>query len=275
MNKKLLILYAAANGNVDRYARLRCRDVFPRASRVHGVRFEMACLARGCYQQSAMAAWLAASPEFVASLRIGDRERVMLWRAIHARRVMDGVVEHLLDPSEVPDAELSYWIWHPTRAPAHALERLAAARPSMRPQCVRACIAAGYWSTYNCIMDMEPPMPPDRLMMDDACTVETPYYREDLLRRQERLGITRLDVCAGYQNWMDPREPIEKLEPQVFYEANRLRDTHWELHSNFGESEYDYGFYDGFDVSLEGINLYLSSPEEYKINMLRRDIISM
>ncbi|KAK4244023.1 hypothetical protein C7999DRAFT_17686 [Corynascus novoguineensis] len=268
MNKKLLILCAAVNGNVDRYARLRRRDFFSwERSRA------WVCLAHGCYQHSAMAAWLASSPGFIASLGLSDREHLMLRRAMHARRVMDGVADHLLDPSTVPDAELPYWIWHPIHAPAHILERLAAARPAMRPQCVRACIAADYRGVYGRIMDTEPPTPPDRLMMDDARAAGKTYYCEDLKRRQERLGLARPDVCTGYQNWMDALGASQNSEPLLTSETDRLRDTHWELYNHYG-NEYDYGFYDGFDVSLEGINFFLSSPEEYKRSKLGLNKVS-
>jgi hypothetical protein len=262
MNKTLLILCAAITGNVDRYARLRRRDVYPPSSRVYDVRFEMVCLTRGCYHSTAMATWLAKSPDVVHSLKLNEKERVMLWRGIHARRIMDGVWSHLADPSDVPDAELPYWIWHPTLPHYHVLEALARARPAMRPHCVRACIAADYRDVYDSIMGMEPTVTPDRLMMDDAKASANPYYREDLLRCKERLGLTHLGVCANYANWMDAL-PMQNPEPQLAFDSELPRDTQWELH-NPGESEYDYGFYDGFDVSMEGINLFLSSPDEYK-----------
>lgn len=184
MNKTVLTLYAAATGNVDRYARLRRRDLQPFASRIYDVRLELICLARGCYLSSAMAAWLTNTPSFLASLALHERERVMLWRAIHARRVMDGTADHLVATQVdyagtaswvVPSAELPYWIWRPAYPAPHVLRRLAEVRPVMRPQCVRACIAADYRDLYNDIMDMEGvggPAVPDRLMLDEARAVE-------------------------------------------------------------------------------------------------------
>jgi hypothetical protein len=147
MNKTLLTLHAAATGNIDRYARLRRRDLEPFASRDHDVRLELICLTRGCYLSSAMAAWLAGTPAFLTSLALHERERIMLWRAIHARRVMDGTADHLLATRVddagtaswvVPNAELPYWIWRPEHPAAHILRRLAEVRSAMRSQCVRA-----------------------------------------------------------------------------------------------------------------------------------------
>ncbi|KAK3291961.1 uncharacterized protein B0H64DRAFT_468800 [Chaetomium fimeti] len=261
MNKTLLTLHAAATGNIDRYAQLRRRDLQPAATRVHGVRFEVVCLARGCHASSGMAAWLASTPAFLNGLGLHERERVMLWRAIRARRIMDGVRDAAVFSGAVPDAELPYWIWRPALPPAGLLRELAVVRPVMRPQIVRACIAAGYKDVYDEVMEMGGPggrVTPDRLMLREARRAGDHYFKEDLLRRGERLGVKRLAVCEGYQNWMDAPSPWEREVELGCTSLSFLRDSTSELHSDDGDHKFDRGFFDGFDVSLDKINFMLS-----------------
>jgi hypothetical protein len=149
MHKDLLILVSAYEGNFDRYARLRR----PGCS----VEYELHCLVPGVYRSTAMALWLSRNPDIMHMVAAGwDKNEVSaLRRAIHARHVMNNDTHHLLDADPpVPDDELPYWIWYPTLPSDHTLCTLAEARPAMRAQCARACIAAGYRSAYIKIMDM-------------------------------------------------------------------------------------------------------------------------
>jgi hypothetical protein len=133
--KDLLILAAAYDGNVDRYARLR-RPGFT-------VEYELFCLIRGVYKSTAMAHWLDRNPDIILLVYrgwFGYGEPKELRRAIHARRVMNNDVHHIIDANPpVPDDELPYWIWWPTLPHPDALLELAEKRPAMRRQCVRAC----------------------------------------------------------------------------------------------------------------------------------------
>ncbi|KAI9149084.1 ankyrin repeats (3 copies) domain-containing protein [Paramyrothecium foliicola] len=102
VNEDLLILVAAYEGNVNRYARLQR----PRYS----VPYELHCLVPGVYRSTAMAVWLSRnphimeivaedwSPHMVASLR----------GAIHARHVMNNDISRLFPDMKpfVPDEEL-------------------------------------------------------------------------------------------------------------------------------------------------------------------------
>ncbi|KXJ93529.1 hypothetical protein Micbo1qcDRAFT_161542, partial [Microdochium bolleyi] len=148
MRKDLLILVAAYEGNVDRYARLR------RPGR--SVPYELHCLVHGVYRSTAMAMWLSRRPDIIQTVERGwDWTEGPLRRGINARHVMNGYTRHLLPTADpyVPDEELPYWIWYPTMPHPGILHDLAVARPAMRPQCVRACIAGGFKGVYTQIMD--------------------------------------------------------------------------------------------------------------------------
>ena len=263
MNKTLLILCAAANGDVDRYSRLRRQWRLP---------LEHLCLIRGCYHSTAMATWLAKSPDVIESLRLEDEGIKRLWRAIHARRFMDGIIYHLLDPSTVPDNELPYWIWYPRHPNKDDILEVAKARPAMRPQCLRACIAAGYPDTFDKVMDLDPSMAPDFFTMRDAEGSVLTRYRESILRRKESLGLEHLSTGSSSLEWSEwkSKSPYWDADMQLRDRKVKLRDTHWELHDGEyagGEDEFPYGFYEGYDLSLDRINLCLSMSEDRRKRM--------
>ncbi|KAH7028766.1 uncharacterized protein B0I36DRAFT_349766 [Microdochium trichocladiopsis] len=199
IHKDLLILVAAYEGNVDRYARLR------RPGR--SVAYELHCLVPGVHRNTAMAMWLSRHPEIIKVVE-DDWNWVprALHRAINARHVMNGYTDHLMPTADpfVPDDELPYWIWYPTIPAPSILYKLAQARPAMRPQCVRACIAGDFKNTYTDIMNDYGPDEFERDKRHDrvplpavlAINVEAErsvsheWYLEDLSRRREELGIT-------------------------------------------------------------------------------------
>lgn len=101
MQKTLLTISAAYNGGIDRWHRLRGR-------RTWTLGMEPVCLARGCHFSIAMATWLDKSPQVLRSLGLNTSDRHLVTRAIHARRLMNGIASHLLFPTLVPDADLPY-----------------------------------------------------------------------------------------------------------------------------------------------------------------------
>ncbi|EAQ83139.1 hypothetical protein CHGG_10957 [Chaetomium globosum CBS 148.51] len=147
------------------------------------------------------------------------------------------------------------------------MARVMASRMVVGRVCVRACIAAGYQKVYEAIMNMEPAVLPDKLMMAEAKAAGDGgrYYRNDLTERAEALGlnVASLPLCEGYEHWMEAPSPWERERQLVCPPPRFLRDTEYELR-NTGESEWDYGFFDGFDVTLESINCFISSEEAYR-----------
>ncbi|KAF2448506.1 hypothetical protein P171DRAFT_353558 [Karstenula rhodostoma CBS 690.94] len=150
MRKDLLILVAAFEGNLDRYARLRRPG--------HAVDGELNCVIAGVYKSIAMANWLDRNPDIVALLQTQEvfGPAGPLRRAIHARRVMSNDVRHIRDANPpVPENELPYLIWRPTMPDEWTLETLADAIPAMRPQCAVACIVGNFRDTFVKILDMQ------------------------------------------------------------------------------------------------------------------------
>ncbi|KFY35723.1 hypothetical protein V494_05658 [Pseudogymnoascus sp. VKM F-4513 (FW-928)] len=199
MNKDLLILASAYEGNVDRYARLRRKG--------RSVKYEVQCLVPGLYRSTAMAFWLDRNPDIMHEVaEFWDEDFIIdLRKGIHARHIMNNATHHLLDADPpVPDEELPYWIWYPTMPSSYTLCKLAEARAAMRPQCARACIAGGYREAYTKIMDMpypeanmpvdpyEPlvPLPADGYLIREAeTTIYRDFFLEDMKRRREEQGL--------------------------------------------------------------------------------------
>jgi hypothetical protein len=263
MQKDLLILSAAYEGNLDRYARLR------RPGR--SVEYELHCLVPGVYRSTALALWLERHPEVIAVVAAGwNDEPAMLWRAIYARRIMNNDAARLLDADPpVPDEDLPYWIWYPTIPARATLRRLAEARPAMRPQCARACIAGGYRATYVEIMEMDAagphvpdtetyperyPLPADPHLNKEAeMSVDHAFYTADLARRREERGIKPRRY--GRDNWKS-LVPWRDGDTSSSFLYPYLRDgASYVVHEG-----QDWGMWEELGAEMGRVRLYLSSP---------------
>ncbi|ERS96439.1 hypothetical protein HMPREF1624_07350 [Sporothrix schenckii ATCC 58251] len=159
INKDMLILMAAAEGNVDRYARLR------RPSLVEN---ELFCVVRGIYHSTMFAKWWAMqlddtrdearAPSHVLEA-LQTNNAAFLRKAVNARYIMSNDVSRIT--GETPSGEIPYVIWHPRRPDWATLRELVRRRPDMRPQAAHACIVADYQGTYD---DLQPePSPADHV----------------------------------------------------------------------------------------------------------------
>jgi hypothetical protein len=178
-HKDLMILAAAYDGNLDRYARLRRPG--------HPVDYELHCLVHGVYKSTAMAHWLDRNPGVMQSVYgawYSYGEPKELQRAIHARRVMNNDVYHIINACPpVPNDELPYWIWWPTLPAPKVLFKLAKKRSAMRHQCVRACIAGMRGEDGK-------PVAVDRVLMHDAETCpEHRFFQPDMIQRMNEQGL--------------------------------------------------------------------------------------
>lgn len=181
----------------------------------------------------------------------------MLRRAINARRIMNNDIFHIIgftadDNPDVPDDELPYWIWYPTIPSQRTLMDLAKHKPSTRPQCVRACIAAGYHRAYTAIMDASDGKspPPDYFMMKEAQAAGDRFFQDDLLRRKEELGLEYFDNPDN-EDWKHVI-PWRDAEPSATELCGVLLDDSIMVHS--GESG---GIYEDLGIGIGKIELYL------------------
>lgn len=266
MHKDLMILVAAYEGNLDRYARLR------RPGR--SVEYELHCLVPGVYRSTAMALWLERNPDIMQA--VADRwdpdEVAMLRRAIHARHVMNNDVGRLLDADPpVPDDELPYWIWYPTIPSPAVLLRLARARPAMRPQCARACIAGGHRGAYTAIMDMadadeggiegddQVPLPADPFLIREAeSSPDRDFFASDLERRREARGLKK--PRGAHQDRWKMHIPWRAGDTSSTVLYGFLRDSGtYVVHAG-----QDWGMWEELGAELGRVRLHLSSPPELR-----------
>ncbi|KAH7115351.1 hypothetical protein B0J13DRAFT_572373 [Dactylonectria estremocensis] len=270
MNKDLLILAAAYEGNVDRYARLRR----PGCS----VPYELHCLVPGVHRSTAMAMWLARNPDImkVVADHWDSSMVVALRRAIHARHVMNNSISRLLPDATpfVPHDELPYWIWYPTLPSPHIMCELAQARPAMRSQCARACVAGNHQWAYTKIMDMPGeeegdadgaskseriPLASDPFLQKEAeSSGNREFYVSDLKRRRAELGL--------------PPRPSRRIQDQEWKLAIpwQVGDTSsaellgflQDSGSSVVHVGQDWGMWECLGAELGRVRLHLSSQPE-------------
>jgi hypothetical protein len=264
MQKDLLILASAYEGNLDRYARLR------RPGR--SVEYELHCLVPGIYRSTAMALWLGRKPDImeVVAAAWDEDEVTALRRAIHARHVMNNDIHRLLDADPpVPDDELPYWIWYPTIPSPYTLCKLAEARPAMRPQCARACIAGGHRWAYTKIMDMP-----------DANEGQVPLAADPFLIREAESGPDHDFFVPD----MERRRQERGLKPQRVHHDRWKSSIPWRLGDTSSTALYgflvdsgscvvhegqDWGMWEGLGAELGRVRLHLSSPPEERARAMR------
>ncbi|KAE8152769.1 hypothetical protein BDV25DRAFT_137576 [Aspergillus avenaceus] len=141
INKDFLILLAAYEGNVDRYARLRRPVMIPK---------EPYCILRGIYHQPIFAMWWETQMESFPmneKWEFEDEWNRAIQRAIFARHIMSDDVLALT--KWIPRSHLPYNIWFPEVAKYSTYETLARLRPQMLSSCLRACIVGDYFGTWE------------------------------------------------------------------------------------------------------------------------------
>lgn len=248
-NKDLLILKAAYEGNVDRYARLR---------RPRPIQAEANCLIRGIYHSTSMALWLQRSDDVVKALNLGTRHEKILRRAINARFVMNNSIGRIVK-GDVPDDELPYWIWYPTTPSTYTLITLAQQKATMRPQCARACIALGCRNEYKTIMDMSDPVKPNSTLAVDPFLLhearsckDKDYFEADLQQRQEKQG----SVPNSFEENWKLYTPWKDGDPSSTELKARLQDCSLEVFDG-----QEGGMYEDIHADMGPVLLHLSSTE--------------
>ncbi|KAI9640873.1 hypothetical protein NHQ30_010714 [Ciborinia camelliae] len=208
-NKDALIIHAAYEGNIDRYARLRRPFMVPE---------ETAAVVRGIYHHTAFARWCHDQPQSVFGPGISS-----IHKAIEARFIMVNDLSRIGTTTNTAHNHfMPFMIWWPLLPQEATLRELARRRPDMMLQVAMTCIAADYRELWEELT----PEPHALLWEQSAQRSETymdtnrNYYVEDLERRAAEKGIDLLS-WPGQGNWGDcynstrrDKEPTSRsLEP--------------------------------------------------------------
>lgn len=180
VNKDVLILMAAYDGNMDRYARLARPDL---------IRGEAACIARGIYHNTCFAKWWGARNLFPA--------------AVNARRTMVNDLSYLTPG--IADEDLPYLIWHPLRPDINTLFEIVRREPRMWVTVAHACIACNYTRLFDLLL---PRITPTRELLWEAEQAYNTHFKELLapLKEQGKLVGGRGEAASE-----EDKEPTESL----------------------------------------------------------------
>lgn len=183
VNKDLLILMAAYEGNIDRYARLRRPH--------HMIVGEACCIMRGIYHHTTFAKWWDRElllPEVQKRVR---SEGSSFKQAINARYIMCNELSRITESRHIP-----YVIWYPLIPEDDTLKEIVRRKPEMKKQAAQACIFADYQHLYD---ELNPE--PDYVLCSEAENSSNKHYMEDLERRGAELGIgVKESTSHWYQN---------------------------------------------------------------------------
>ncbi|KAK1470078.1 hypothetical protein CMEL01_01845 [Colletotrichum melonis] len=127
INKDILILMAAWDGNIERYFRLRRPIAVPN---------EITALVRGAYHHTPFARWLESC---VDELFPRQYENRLIRQACHARFIMNDDLSRI--DSEIDGEMLPELFWWPHCPHSDTLRELAWRRPELKHQVILACIA--------------------------------------------------------------------------------------------------------------------------------------
>ena len=166
MNKDVLILMAAYEGNVDRYVRLRRPEMIPE---------EAEAVIRGIYHNTTFAKWWSLE---IKSCTTTTSYLTNIGAAVNARFIMNN------DLSSVFDLPQPYLIWYPLWPQRETLEELLDMAPRMRLQVAHACIVADYREQYDALQ-----IRPSWILWWESRNSHNPYYKADLERRSAELGF--------------------------------------------------------------------------------------
>ncbi|KAF7914002.1 uncharacterized protein EAF01_000408 [Botrytis porri] len=193
-NKDALILHAAYEGNIDRYARLR-RPVMMKG--------ETEAIVRGTYHNTSFARWCH------GQLGSGFVNKGDCWdikRAILARFIMVNDLSRVASTTETLDMDQSmlFMIWWPLIPHEATLRELARRRPDMSLQVAMAYIVADY----------------HRLWKENGANLNKNFYVEDLERRAAEKGIDlrwpAWDCSSLYDCLTRDKEPTTiYLQPHI------------------------------------------------------------
>ncbi|CAK7223410.1 hypothetical protein SBRCBS47491_005199 [Sporothrix bragantina] len=239
-NKDLLILMAAYNGDVDRYARLH---------RPHPVSLsEDHCIHRGIYHSTAFAKWWSLQTEHPRYPRFV--------RSIHARFIMCNDLSRIDETTD--DQDLPRQIWYPLLAqPATYLE-LARRKPSLLYVVARALVVADHheaWDTLAAQSKIEPYLE----LMEEARvrSGRNTRYMQSLERICAERGLCMDRLESKYSP--DDKPFLSEPTSMLLSTAPTLDSIHWEQPPPI---------YDGLGVDASEVELFIASSGQQGQQML-------
>jgi hypothetical protein len=267
-NKDILILMAAYNGDIDRYARLRRPKMHP---------MEPYCIIRGIYHSTFFAHWWS-QPKQMRSHRhawYGD----YIAQAINARFIMNNDLSRLTPFNPSSDASLTaeealfkrslpYLIWYPAVAEPTTYSELARRIPSMRPAVLRAAVFADMSNVFDELM-AEAAFSPDGFALVEAENSPHPYYRETITKRARELEVNlsfaaTSERTAGLEQWkwysLRPDAKAWRAFPRTSNVVPRILGP---MQISGGRENIET-CYNGIGCDASTIELFVSLPDGWK-----------
>lgn len=203
LNKDILILMAAWDGNIDRYARLR---------RPITISNEITAVVRGAYHHTPYARWLETC---VDDIFPRSYYNTLVRQAFHARFIMNDDLSRI--DSEVDGETLPELFWWPHCPHKETLRELAWRRPDFQHQVTLACIAGNYRDLFIEISDG---MKPTEQQLDAAIVSPNKFYREHLQQRAKEEGI-QLSAFEISDRWCEQGWPSEEHWTKDYLRPNK------------------------------------------------------
>lgn len=216
--KDPLILHAAYEANIDRYARLR---------RPFMISYEEEAVTRGCYHNTSFARWC----HNTSFARFYNAETKSFWgksldipKAALARFIMVNDLSRIVSTTNSTDDWdfMPFMIWWPLIPQEATLRELARRRPDMRLQVAMACIFADYKGLWNQLTPEPHPLLWHQATLHPSCYSgpNQNYYVEDLERRAAEKNINLHTYSVKWNDKLEStrrdKEPTTKaLVPNI------------------------------------------------------------
>lgn len=252
INKDVLILMAAYEGNIDRYVRLR---------RPHLIDGEAFCVVRGIHHSAAFARFWSGELASGLAKRCSKGYYPDLYEigniecAINARYIMSNDIARIATARKT---SLPYMIWYPHRPRWQTLREIARLQPTMKQAVAHACIVCDYRSLWD---ELRPESYP--VLYREAKQSPEPHYAADLEARAKHLGIV-LDGKLSPDATIQARALVQDKEPTTMF-LHGLASVDLMDADEGASSTRDFGFYgDGSLLAFSGakIDLFICATEE-------------
>ncbi|KAK1622721.1 hypothetical protein BDP81DRAFT_465791 [Colletotrichum phormii] len=197
INKDILVLMAAWDGNIDRYARLRRPVTVPN---------EITAFVRGAYHHTPFARWLETC-------------------AYHARFIMNDDLSRI--DSEVDGETLPEFFWWPHSPHENTLRELTWRRPDLKHQVTLACIAGNHEDIFHELSDGTKPT---QEQWEAALQSRRKFYLENIERRAKEEDLEFCDRYDWIQEYLRPTNEFYRGydELAVIKEISNEPDDHSE-----------------------------------------------